>query len=530
MPEAVTTTARRFAPPARGAVSSSEEAPTPQEPMHTAHPTSRSMHAPSASPRRAGRRSRLALAGALVLLVLLAVAGPASALSMQYAFTIQGHGWGHGVGMSQWGAYGYAKHGWLYKDILKHYYTGISFSSVDNAIMRVNLRSGLTAVKLSCPNQYTVQGSGAAWTIPAGTTATTTWTSLGYRVVAGSLRKTFTSAPKFAPTTGALRLITATDLGDDGAYRGTIRVVQSGGRLMMIDYVRLESYLRGVIPHEVSPSWPRESLKTQACAARAYALGSRQPDRSWDVYCDVRDQTYMGVGIEDSRTDAAVRDTAGVCPTYGGQPIVATYFSCSGGQTESVKYVWGGDYPYLKGVSDPYDSYGSLHDWGPIRRSSSQIGSPLGASGSVRAVYTLQRGDSPRIVKAAILGSTGTSFIDGGSLRMKLGLNSAWAVFTSMGVSPAARDGASVPAGGSITLKGRLYPALADGAKVYLHSYYGGAWHSRGVVTARTSEALPGSYVARYSAYSIAVTPSETTKYYFSSLTAKSPVTTIKAN
>ncbi len=501
----------------------------PQEPMHTPHPTSQSRHAPSDSPPRGRRLSRLALAGALAVLVLLAIAGPAAASSTEYAFTIEGHGWGHGVGMSQWGAYGYAKHGWDYQDILKHYYTGISFANVDDSLIRVNLRSGLKAVRLSCAGEYTVQGSGAEWTIPGGTTATTRWTSLGYKVVAGSLRRTFTGAPTFTPKSGSLRLITETDLGDNGAYRGTIRVVRGNG-LMMINDVPLESYLRGVIPHEVSPDWPREALKTQACAARAFGLGSRQPGKTYDVYCDVRSQAYVGVGIEDSRTDAAVRDTAGVCPVYKGKPIVATYFSCSGGQTESVKYVWGGSYPYLQGVSDPYDYYGSLHDWGPLRRTPAQIGGPLGAAGTVRAVYTLKRGDSPRIVKAAILGSKGTSFIDGGSLRMKLGLNSAWAEFRSMGISPAARDGASIAAGGSITLTGRLYPALDDGAKVYLHSYYGGSWHSTGVDTARRSESLPGSSVARYSAYSVAVSPTATTKYYFSSLKAKSPTTTIRVD
>jgi stage II sporulation protein D len=501
----------------------------PQEAMHTPHPTSQSRHAPSDPPRRVGRRSKLALAGALALLVLLAFAGPAAAASTEYAFTIEGHGWGHGVGMSQWGAYGYAKHGWDYKDILKHYYTGISFANVDDSVIRVNLRSGLSAVRLSCAGEYTVQGSGAAWSIPGGTTATTTWSSLGYKVVAGSVRKTFTGAPTFTPKSGALRLITATDLGDNGAYRGTIRVVHGGG-LMMINDVPLESYLRGVVPHEVSPDWPLEALKTQACAARAFGLGSRQPGKSWDVYCDVRSQAYVGVGIEDSRTDAAVRDTAGVCPVYKGKPIVATYFSCSGGQTESVKYVWGGSYPYLQGVSDPYDYYGSLHDWGPLRRTPAQIGGPLGAAGTVRAVYTLKRGDSPRIVKAAILGSKGTSFIDGGSLRMKLGLNSAWAEFRSMGISPAGRDGTSIAAGGSITLTGRLYPALDDGAKVYLHSFSGGSWHSAAVVTERKSENLPGSNVARYSAYAVAVSPTATTRYYFSSLKAKSPTTTIRVN
>ena len=500
--------------------------------MHTPHPTSpqptalRRRSAPQ-SPARVWRRGRLALVGALVLLVLLVAAGPAAAFSTEYAFTVRGHGWGHGVGMSQWGAYGYAKHGWDYKQILKHYYTGISFSDVADSVVRVNLRSGQSAVKLTCAKDFTVEGTGEAWSIPAGTTATTTHTDSGYRVVAGSLRKTFTGAPTFTPTAGSLSLITKTDLGDDGAYRGTIRVVYSGG-LMVINHVPLESYLRGVVPHEVSPSWPREALKAQACAARAFALGSRQPGKAWDVYCDVRDQAYVGIGIEDERTDAAVRDSAGVCPSYGGKPIVATYFSCSGGHTENVGNVWGGTYPYLKGVDDPYDYYGSLHDWGPLRRSASQIGGPLGASGALRAVYTVKRGDSPRIVKAAVIGSGGTRYVDGSSLRMKLGLNSAWADFTSMGISPSARDGASIAAGGNVTISGRLYPALADGASVRLHYYYDGRWRSRGVTTTRRSENLPGGYAARYSLYSETVSPLKTTKYYFSSGKIKSPVTSIK--
>jgi len=454
----------------------------------------------------------------------------AEAASTQYAFTIIGHGWGHGVGMSQWGAYGYAKHGWSYKAILKHYYTGISFLNVSDIPIRVRLRSGLSAVKLSCARAYTVTGSGAPITIPAGTTATTTWTGSGYRVSAGSIRRDLSAAPTFTPSAGSLRIHTATDLGRTGAYRGTIKVARIGGGLMIINRVPLESYLRGVVPHEVSPAWPKESVKAQACAARAFALGNRQPKQTWDVYCDVRDQAYAGVGIEDPRSDAAVKSTAGVALAYGGKPIVATYFSCSGGHTENVAYVWGGTYPYLKGVDDPYDYYGTLHDWGPLRRTPSQIGGPLGAKGSVRAVVTVKRGVSPRIVKAAIVGSAGTTYVDGSSLRMKLNLNSAWAEFTSLGISPAPGEKASVVAGSSITLSGRIYPALKSGGKVYLHSYYGGAWHSRGVVTTRAAEKLSGGYSAAYSAYSQTVTPSETTQYYFSSLKAKSPVTTIRVD
>ncbi len=470
------------------------------------------------------------LAVTLAVLFLLGTAGSASAYSTQYDFTIIGHGWGHGVGMSQWGAYGYAKHDWGYKAILKHYYTGISFTNVSNVTIRVRLRSGLSSVKISCPSAFTVKGTGSAVTIPAGTTATTTSTGSAYRVVAGSLSKDFSAAPTFTPTKGSLRLLTKTDLGDTGPYRGTIRVAHIGGGLMIINHVPLESYLRGVIPHEVSPSWPAEALNAQACAARAFALGSRQSGEAWDVYCDVRDQAYVGVGIEDSRTDAAVKRTAGITPSYAGKPILATYFSCSGGHTENIELAWAGasKIAYLKGVSDPYDSYGSLHNWGPVRRSSAQVGNPLAAKGTLRAVYTVKRGTSPRIVKAAIIGSGGTKYIDGGSLRMKLGLNSAWAVFTSMGISPAARDGASVSAGGSITLKGRIYPALAAGGKVYLHSYYDGSWHSKGVATTGASEKLPNGYTAKYSAYSLSVKPSKTTKYYFSSGKAKSPTTTVK--
>src|SRR5665647_2597861 len=321
---------------------------------------------PVARPRRVarlGRRGKLALAGALAAVTLLVVAGPAGAWSSESAFLINGHGWGHGIGMSQWGAYGYAKHGWTYKAILKHYYTGITFGDAANLDIRVRLRSGLSAVKVSCPRAYTATGTGSPLEIPAGATATTTYVNGLYRVVAGSIRKDFSSPVTFTPSSGALRVLTATDLGDTGPYRGVIRVVRSGGSLMMINSVPLESYLRGSVPHEVSPSWPIEALKAQACAARAFALGSRKPSQSWDVYCDVRSQAYVGIGIEDPRTDAAVKATAGVVPTYKGKPILAVYFSCSGGHTENIEDGWPGAalIPYLKGVNDPYDYYGSLH-------------------------------------------------------------------------------------------------------------------------------------------------------------------------
>src|SRR5665811_218094 len=289
----------------------------------------------------------------------LRVTAAARLTAEQTSFTITGRGWGHGIGMSQWGAYGLAKHGSSYKTILKHYYTGIAFATVTNPTVRVRLRSGLQAVKLTCPADFTVQGSAAAVTIPVGTTATTTYVDGKYRVVAGEFSKDFTAAVTFAPTQGQLHLLPATDMQQTGPHRGKIRVVRSGTSLMMINHVALESYLRGVVPHEVSASWPTESLKAQACAARSYAERARRAATGqWDLYCDVRSQAYIGTSREDPRTDAAIKATAGVVPSYGGDPIHAFYFSCSGGHTENIELAWEtSPLPYLKGVEDPYDSY-----------------------------------------------------------------------------------------------------------------------------------------------------------------------------
>ncbi len=274
------------------------------------------------------------------------------------AFTITGRGWGHGIGLSQWGAYGLAKHGSSYKSILRHYYTGVGFTAVKNATVRVLLRSGLQAVKLTCANDFTVRGGAGAVTIPGGTTATTTYVSGKYKVVAGGLSKVFAAAVTFTPTRGQLDVLTATDLRQTGRHRGTISVAASGGSLMMINHVALESYLRGVVPHEVSPSWPAASLKAQACAARSYAERARRvATGQWDLYCDVRSQAYGGISWEASATDAAVKSTAGIVPSYEGQPIQAFYFSSSGGHTESIELAWQtSPLPYLKGVEDPYDS------------------------------------------------------------------------------------------------------------------------------------------------------------------------------
>ena len=480
---------------------------------------------------RQRRRLHLWLGAALAAVLILACAPTAGASSQTY-FTITGHGWGHGIGMSQWGAYGYAKQGSSYKAILKHYYTGIGFTKISNPALRVRLRSGLSAVKVTCAKDFTVKdATSSPLRIAAGKTAVTTYVNGRFRVSAGSQSRDFSGAVTFTPTAGQLKILTATDTGQTGLFRGTLQVVRADGALMMINRVSLESYLRGVVPHEVSPSWPAEALKAQTCAARAYAERARQNStKAWDLYCDVRSQVYSGVAREDSRTNAAVAATRGIVPSYKGVPIQAFYFSSSGGRTENIERAWETTaLPYLKSVSDPYDHHATLHNWGPFYKAPATLAASLGSAvkGSLVAVFPVARGVSPRIVKAAIIGTSGTTYMHGSTLRTKLRLNSAWASFKSMSISPAAADKARIAEGESVTLSGNVYPRLAVGATVTLMYDNDGTWRRRSVATVRHTRALPNGYTATYSSYRITLKPSRTTTYYFVSGTAKTRQTTV---
>lgn len=491
---------------------------------------------PRPRPRSAGRRHPAPLAAplvcALAVVLLLSLAASAAAYTTSTQFTITGRGWGHGIGMSQYGAYGYANHGWKYKDILKHYYTGIGFGTVANDNIRVRLRSGLSSVKVTCDNAYRAWTTGVRFDIPAGTTATTTYVDGKYHVVAGDSSKDFTSPVTFTPDSGHLKTVTATDLGTTGTYRGVIRVIRYDSALMMVNKLPLESYLYGVVPSEMPYSWPAEALKAQACAARAYAQRSRNASDSWDVYCTTRDQVYRGKSGEHSESNAAIKATAGIVPTYNGAVISAFFFSTSGGHTENIENSWQTSaVPYLKGVSDPYDTASPYHIWpSPIRESAGTVGSDLGSTfvqGTLRGVYVVKRGVSPRIVKAAVIGTSGVTFIHGSILRAKLGLRDSWAYFKSMSISPAPADKPSITAGELLELKGRIYPALASGTTVTLHYYNNGAWHSRSVATTRHTQDLGSGYTAKYSTYTTSVSPSQTTQYYFSSGKAKTATVTV---
>lgn len=148
-------------------------------------------------------------------------------------------------------------------------------------------------------------------------------------------------------------------------YPGGFRYERvNGGSLTVVNIVDIEDYLKGVVPYEMSDSWPLEALKAQAVCARSYSYNSINKHSSYHFdMCNGTDcQVYYGYGgrdVNNANAARAVEETAGVYATYNGKPIEAFYSASHGGASESVYNVWGSSlstYPYLCGVIDPYEA------------------------------------------------------------------------------------------------------------------------------------------------------------------------------
>ena len=402
----------------------------------------------------------------LPLAAALAVAVPAGAAER---LTVRGAGWGHGVGMSQYGAYGFAKRGSDYREIVGHYYTGTEIGKTSNRVVRVLIASGASA-------SFTGATKAAGRrTDPAKVYRAVRAAGGRVSLVSPSGRRMRTvAAPLVARgkilTTGRERFRRALEF-----HPGVL------GGIDTVNAVRLEAYLRGVVPRESPASWPAEALKAQALAARTYAITTSRSG-NFDHYRDTRSQVYDGVAAEDPRTDAAIRATRGEVVTYDGDPVVTYFFSTSGGRTEDVEnaFIGADPKPWLKSVDDPYDDESPYHRW-TLRMSRSEADAKLGSlvKGRFEGIRVLDRGSSPRVVRAEVVGSGGTTRTDGPTLRARLGLRDTWAYFTTASVEedePQPDDQQADPSGGSpgggasvarrrpvAVLKGRFLPAPRSG-------------------------------------------------------------------
>jgi stage II sporulation protein D len=368
----------------------------------------------------------------LVTASLLLLAAAPSAADAAVRHVIRGAGFGHGIGLSQYGAYGYALHGRSYQAILGHYYKGTRLSTAPSRPVRVLLQPedpyirvrGATRISghsLKPSRTYVARESGGAIVVR---------TTSGKRVARVGNGARFTGRDP-------LRLLGPSLNGvSSGLYRGAIELRTEGSGLTSINVLDIDSYVRGVVAGEMPSSWPLEALKSQAVAARTYALSTRKTTGPFDQYPDTRSQVYRGVTGESVRSDAAVRATAGRIVTYGGAPAVTYYFSTSGGYTEDIEFSFVGalSKPWLVGVPDPYDGLSPYHRW-TVRESAAALDRALGAPGSFKRVKVLKRGVSPRVVKARVIGSKGSITLSGPTIRSRLGLRDSWFTFERISTS-----------------------------------------------------------------------------------------------
>ena len=335
----------------------------------------------AATRRRAARRGR-PLVVTLVAAVVLAALGPAFRLSTASAdgvpglpdLTFYGRGYGHGVGMSQYGARGRALAGQLAPEILAHYYpkTTLGARSASTQV-RVLLLTGFAA---TAAKPLAVVGLSGGWTIkgiaavfPANARLTlvptapkaTTWnlkvvssagSTLAAKVVSGDLW--------VQPVNGMTVLQLVSKATTTNVYRSYFRIRLTTTALV-VNHIPLDTYLKGVVPTEMPASWPVEALKSQAIAARSYALSHVHPTTGlFDVYDDTRSQVYRGKRAETAATNLAISTTAGQVLLSGTSIVNALFHSADGGWTEDNENVFvsstgsivAGPVSYLRGSSD----------------------------------------------------------------------------------------------------------------------------------------------------------------------------------
>jgi stage II sporulation protein D len=416
-------------------------------------------------------------------------------------FVVSGRGWGHGVGMSQWGANGFARRGSTYDRILTYYYRGTTIEKAPLSKVRVLLATGKPTLTIASEAPFRVRDpQGRVRRLPAGKHVL----GKGLKVKPkGAKRRVALDWPvTFLPGDEPLRL--------DRRYRGTIQVDLVNGRLRAINVVGLEQYLYGVVPAEVPDDWPAEVLKAQAVAARSYALATRKVGGAFDLFPDVRSQVYRGIDEEEDSTNEAVDETAGEVLMYRAR-IATTYFhSTSGGRTASVVDVWpdSNPVPYLVGVEDPFDSISPHHTWGPVVVPTSRMQKVLKPSGRLTDVRTTVNG-SARVSVVTGVGTLGEASLRASDFRRELGLRSTW---FRVGVLALPKPAKPLVFGGAAKLTG-----VARGVtKPQFEQLKGGVWAALTPVQPQAN----GSF-------SVTVRPTATTQYRLvagSARTAATPV------
>jgi len=439
-------------------------------------------------------RRRSALAALLVLVSALtgplATARPVAAAGVP--LVIDGHGNGHGIGMSQWGAYGYAAdYGWTADQILDRYYGGTVAGTTDvtSIAVRLMLLDDQQTAVVHDKGQVVVDGvPGGPWRSvvarETGPLSYTVWARSDASVCPASGDSLASGWTQVASGLSSVRLRTQTDTsasadfgdllavcepgGKVRSYRGVIRAVNgTAGENRTVNEAPLEQYLRPVVASEMSASWaPRgsQALRAQAIAARSYALAENR--YSYAKTCDQICQFYPGAAwrtgvsgaynrVEQSAVDTNVQSTAGMVRRIGSTSgaIALTMFSSSSGGWTAPSTL---PFPAVEDLGDatagnPHNRWTVTVDSGVLERAWPAIGTYTGVSKVVRNGF----GDwGGRVVSITVVGTSGSVTLSGDSFRRAIGLRSDW--FTLRGAGTETCGNRNAPA-----VTGAYSPAAA---------------------------------------------------------------------
>jgi len=406
--------------------------------------------------RRPRRWGRLLLTLALVAATLVATPGTASA-DVPDRFVITGSGYGHGIGMPQYGAYEMSRRGSSATGILAHYYRG-------SAAARVGT-DALIDVQVYGPEPYSFTGYadttatkigvlGGGWrlrvgdeTVARGSGTLGVSTSKGDALVRLPGGRTITrdrmvlqwaGTPYYRPDADPARV---TVNGAHGSYRhGQLMLSASEGVPNIVNRLRLNTqYLYGLA--EMPASWGttggQEALRAQAVVARSYAvlkMRERNPVCECHVVDDVRDQYFSGwehaSGFASEYWRNAVRSTttsltSGSVLTYGGSTVTAHYYSSSGGRTANSEDVWSSVVPYERSVADPYSAAAPGNDYTRWQRAIGQAKAQdlfgLNRVESIRVADTYSSGQAKRLVATSPTGRTASISGKADEIRARVG-------------------------------------------------------------------------------------------------------------
>ncbi len=362
-------------------------------------------------------------AGALAPVIALALmaASPASTSSTTgaTAVVISGHGWGHGIGLSQWGAEERAEAGWSHTRILSFYYPGTTLAVAPATRVRV-LLAKRPSVQVGSEAPFAIRdATGALVRFPAGRY------SVGSDGRIGSRSLTFPAVA--SPGSAPLRL------GGTG-YLGTLELALTGRQVRVVNALDLEDYLVGVVSSECPGYWRADALRAQAVSSRSYALANLRPADPFDLYPDDRSQNYHGLQKRFASAAAAVSSTRGQVLQYRGAVVNALFSAANGGLTSVPDGIWSnGTPPYFAARPDAFDAKSPNTNWGPLEVS---LGAVRDAFPQLPATITnvsVVRNAGQRVTGLTFTGADGSTVSIGGyAFQQRFGLRS-----TYFAISPA---------------------------------------------------------------------------------------------